>query len=79
MVTRINCVICTVPEHIVAKEALAGGSVAVGIDESAQRWIVVSGSEVVEAGFSRMILPVSPKMVVWRLYIRDRATDVFRS
>ena len=40
-----------VGEHIAAEEALAGGGIGVGVDESADGGVVVAGLEVIEPGF----------------------------
>ena len=45
-------IISTIGKHIVAQNALAGGSVGVGIDKSAQFGVVITGLEVVELGLS---------------------------
>ena len=39
-------------KHIIAQEALAGGGVGVGIEESAQFRIVISGLQIVELSLS---------------------------
>ena len=39
-------------KHIIAEDALAGGDEGVGINKSAQLRIVITGLEVVQAGFS---------------------------
>ena len=44
-------VVPAVGEHIIAEEALAGGGVGVGVDESADGGVVVAGLEVIEPGF----------------------------
>ena len=47
-----NRIIPTVRKHIVPQEALAGGSVAVSVDKSAEGGVVISALEVIEARFS---------------------------
>ena len=45
-------VVQTVGKHIIAKNTLSGAGVGIGIDESAQFGIVITGLEVVERGLS---------------------------
>ena len=51
-ITVIDRIIPTVGKHIVAQNALAGGSVGVCVDESAYLRIVITGLEIVERGLS---------------------------
>ena len=39
-------------KHVIAEDALTGAGVGIGIDESAQFGIVITGLEVVERGLS---------------------------
>ena len=73
-----NRIITTIRKHVVPEEALAGACIAVGVDESSEGGVVISALQVIEARFSRMILPASSKMVVWSLCNGVRATGVFR-
>ena len=50
-VITVRRVIIAVRKHIVPKEALAGGGVAVGVDKSAEGGVVISALEVIEARF----------------------------
>ena len=45
-------IIPAIGKHIVAEEALAGGNEDVGIDESADFGIVITGLEVIESSLS---------------------------
>ena len=47
-----NRVIATIGKHIVAQQSLAGGYKSIGVDESTDLGIVITGLEVVELGFS---------------------------
>ena len=49
IIISITRIIPAVRKHIVPQEALAGAGVAVGVEEAAQGWVVVTGLEVVEA------------------------------
>ena len=53
----IDWIIPTVRKHIVPQETLACACVAVGVEEAAERWIVISALEVVEARLRWVILP----------------------
>ena len=52
----VNWIIQAIGKHIVAEDALASTGVGVGIDESAQFWIVISTLEIIEAGFSIVVV-----------------------
>ena len=45
-------IIITIGKHIIAQDALTGGSIRVCIDESAQFRIIITGLEIVERGLS---------------------------
>ena len=45
---QINRTIPAIGKHIIAKDALASGSVGIGVDESAQVGIVVTGLQIEE-------------------------------
>ena len=50
----VHCIyriIPTVRKHIVPQETLACAGVGVGVEEAAERWIVISALEVIEARF----------------------------
>jgi len=51
-----NRIIPTICKHIAANNSLPGGYIGVGIDESANYRIVVSGLAVVEAGFGIVVI-----------------------
>ena len=60
-------VVQTVGKHIIAKNTLSGAGVGIGIDESAQFGIVITGVEVVE--FRLSVLGLSMQCLRWfRLY-----------
>lgn len=48
----------TESKHIVPEEALSGTCIAVGIEEAAERWIVISALQVVEARLRNCVLPL---------------------
>ena len=58
----IDWIIPTVRKHIVPQETLACACVAVGVEEAAERWIVISALEVVEARLHTILLPLNEKM-----------------
>ena len=41
-------IVATIGEHVIAGEALAGGDIGIGIDESAYLGIIVSGLQITE-------------------------------
>ena len=43
-------IVTTIGKHIIAQDALAGGCVGIGIDETAHLGIVITGLEIVERG-----------------------------
>ena len=58
-----NRIIIAIGEHVIAQQTLAGGDVAVGIEESTPLGVVVTGLEVIEPGFLDYALatePISP-------------------
>ena len=75
----INRIIPTIGEHVIAHEALAGGSKCVRIDESAHLRVIVSALQVVQAGFLVVdIAPVGegigPRRL--RIYGKQMITDI---
>ena len=54
-------VVQTVGKHIIAKNTLSGAGVGIGIDESAQFGIVITGLEVVERGLSVLCVALLEK------------------
>ena len=52
--------VAAICKHVIAQDALAGGCVGVGVDESAQFGIIIAGLEVVERGLSVLGLTVRP-------------------
>ena len=53
-----NRIIATVCKHIVAQEILTGGSKGVCVDETTDTGIVISALQVVEPGFSVVVVAV---------------------
>ena len=53
-------IIITICEHIIAQNALAGGDEGIGIEESAELWVVISALEIVEPGLSVLGLTAMP-------------------
>ena len=53
----IHRVVPTVGKHVIAQEALAGGGVAVCVDETGNAGIIVTALQVVEIGFSVLVVP----------------------
>ena len=47
-----NGIIQTIGKHVIAEDALAGGGVGVGVDESADTGIIVTRLEIVEPGLN---------------------------
>ena len=45
-------IVFAIGKHVIAQDTLAGGGVGVGIEESADLGIVITGLEVVEPGLS---------------------------
>ena len=58
-----NRIVVTIRKHIVPQEALAGTGVAVGVEEAAQRGVVVSGLQVIEAHLLIRVVAVGAKKV----------------
>ena len=54
-----------VGKHVIAQQALTGGGESVGIDESAQLGIVITGLEIVEPGLD--ILKLAPTSKIGQL------------
>ena len=52
MIRKNYRIVQTIGKHVIAQDTLAGGGVSIGIDESAQFGIVITGLEVVEGGFN---------------------------
>jgi hypothetical protein len=63
-------IVQAVGEHVIAEQALAGGGVCVGVDESAEAGIVITGLQVIQAGF----LIVGVASVAERV---EFATDIY--
>ena len=61
-VFEANRVIQAVSKHVIAQNTLAGGSVGVGIEESAQFGGVISGLQVIETGLSVVYIAVSQEL-----------------
>ena len=51
-VRHVYRIIKAIGKHIIAQHALSGAGVGIGIDESAQLGIVITGLEIVERGLS---------------------------
>ena len=51
-IAEICSIIITITKHIIAQHALAGGNKCVRINEPAHLRVIISGLEVVQAGFS---------------------------
>ena len=60
MIRKNYRIVQTIGKHVIAQDTLAGGGVSIGIDESAQFGIVITGLEVVEGGFSVLVLTMMP-------------------
>ena len=64
IVSTVDRIIQAIGKHVIAKYALAGGGVGVGVDESAQFGIVITGLEVVERGLSVVDIATLSKSAV---------------
>ena len=62
-VGTVHGVVAAVGEGVVAQIALAGGGVAVGVDEPADGGVIIAALEVVEAGFIVLIVAAIPQGV----------------
>ena len=51
-----------VGKHVIAQQALTGGGESVGIDESTDFRIVITGLEIVEPGLDILKLALTPKI-----------------
>ena len=60
MICVDNRIIQAIGKHIIAEDALAGRNQCIGIDESADLRIVITGLEVVERGLSLLGLTARP-------------------
>ena len=49
IVFKRYCSVITIREHIAAEEALTGGGEAVGVDEAADLWVVITALQVIES------------------------------
>ena len=58
----VHRIIPAVGEHIGANNALTGGGIAVGIDESMGYGVVVAGLQVIETCFLVVVLSKQPKI-----------------
>ena len=48
MIRKNYRIVQTIGKHVIAQDTLAGGGVSIGIDESAQFGIVVTGLQIIE-------------------------------
>ena len=62
-VCKANRIVPTVGKHIVAQQTLAGGGEDICIDESTNLRIIIPGLEVVEPGFSIVVVAAIPEGV----------------
>ena len=46
-----NRIVITVGEHVIAEDALAGGDIAVGIEEPAPLRVIISAPEIIQPRF----------------------------
>ena len=75
---KIHRIIQTVGKHVIAQDALAGGGVGIGIDESAQFGIVVTGLEVVERGLGVLVLSTMPYYAIYtHTKLHEFRVDIF--
>ncbi len=58
-----NRIVVTISKHVISQEALAGAGVTVGVEESAQFRVVISGLQVIEARFGNAVLSSVAKEV----------------
>ena len=49
-------IISTIGKHVIAEDSLTSAGIGIGIDESAQFGIVITGLEIVELGFGVVCL-----------------------
>ena len=69
---KIHRIIQTVGKHVIAQDALAGACIGVGIDESAQFGIIITGLEVVERGLGIVIIStIAEGMRTPRLFLNS--------
>ena len=55
-------IVITISKHVVAQQTLAGGDKSIGVDESTDLGIVITGLEVVQLGFLGGVLAIEAKM-----------------
>jgi len=61
-------IIITIGKHIRAQEALAGTAIGVGVYESGDSGVIISGLEVIEAGFGIvMVSPIAERVSICEL------------
>ena len=65
-VGEVHGVIIAVREHVLAQDTLACRNKGVGIEESADLGIVITGLEVVQLRFLGIVLATEAKMVAFR-------------
>ena len=65
-VKSANRIIKAVGEHIIAEDTLSSGSVSIGIEESAQFGIVITGLEVIQFGLCSGILATMENRAVFK-------------
>ena len=58
-----NRIVVTISKHVISQEALAGAGVTVGVEESAQFRVVISGLQVIEARLLIRVVAVGAKKV----------------
>ena len=51
-VNTINWAVQTIGKHVIAQNALAGGGVGVGIEESTNGGVIIPGLQIIQAQFS---------------------------
>ena len=66
-INPIYWVVEAIRKHVIAEEALAGRCEGVGIEKSAQFWIVISALEVVERGLGIIQLATRVKTTSFSL------------
>ena len=49
-ISTVNRIIAAVGKHVVAEDALAGGDIGVGIDESTDFGVVITALQIIEPG-----------------------------
>ena len=77
-IRAVNGIIQAIGKHVITQDILTGTCIGIGIDESAQFGIVVTGLEVVERGLGVLVLSTMPYYAIYtHTKLHEFRVDIF--